>query len=178
MKADTVRLHSELASYYLQVYFCVKARSLQGSWSELLNLQVRATPLDFTDVHCAQNISEYTAFESFLITHNALLKVFLKMLHCIRVYLNDNGRLPVNHSKSIQKLSVSEHKDKTRGKGHHWLCLTQLSAGRALFTISSRAAPLRMKYEDNVKVQKPAVPKMATCMSVLFNVFNTHRLTG
>lgn len=53
MKADTVSLHPELASYYLQEYFCVKARSLQGSWSELLNLQVRATSLNLTDVHCA-----------------------------------------------------------------------------------------------------------------------------
>lgn len=53
MKADTVRLHPELASYYLQAYFCVMARSLQGSWSQLLNLQVRATPLNLTDAPCA-----------------------------------------------------------------------------------------------------------------------------
>lgn len=89
--------------------------------------------------------------------------MFLKMLHCIRVYLNDNGRLPVNHSKSIQKLSVSMHKDKTRGKGHHWWTRfnCQLDVLCSLYQAEQHLWGWNMSA-------KTCSPNLATCMSVLF----------
>lgn len=171
MKADTVGLHPELASYYLQEYFCVKARSLQGSWSELLNLQVRATSLMSIVLRMYLNIQPLRASSS----HIMYFWMFLKMLHCIRVYLNDNSRLPVNHSKSIQKLSVSVHKDKTRGKGHHWWTRfnCQLDVLCSLYQAEQHLWGWNMSA-------KTCSPNLATCMSVFFffYVFNTHRLTG